>query len=88
MRRHSLGHRRSRTSVAAQTTTVIAPQVVSGYAKTFQALDVIGATSQSDPLEDEFTVRANQFKRKANLEDHPDDPRKFKKNDTCVKMIM
>ena len=58
----------------------VAPQVVSGYAKTFQALDIIGATSQGDPLTDEFTVHANQFKRKANIADHPDDD--FKKTGT------
>ena len=58
----------------------VAPQVVSGYAKTFQALDIIGDTSQGDPLTDEFTVRANQFKRKANIADHPDDD--FKKTGT------
>ena len=39
---------------------------------------VIGATSQGDPLTDEFTVRANQFKRKAEENAHPDDD--FKKN--------
>ncbi len=64
----------------ADVTVTEANQVVSGYAKTFQALDVIGATSQGDPLTDEFTVSANQFKRKANVAAHPDDD--FKKNGT------
>ncbi len=56
----------------------VAPQVISGYAKTIQALAVISATSAGDPLTDEVKVTANQFKRKANIQDHPG--KDFKKN--------
>ncbi len=47
-------------------------QPLVGFTKTFGALEVIGATSQRLPVEHEFTVAANQFERKLNV-NHPTD---------------
>ena len=50
-----------------------AGQLITGYAKTFGALEVLGASSQGNPLEYVVTVGAGDFKRVANANAHPDD---------------
>ena len=49
-----------------------ASQLIKGYAKTFGALEVLGASSQGIPLEYEVTVGSGDFERKANSNAHPD----------------
>ena len=50
-----------------------ANQLITGYSKDFGALEVLGASSQGNPLEYEVTVGAGDFTRVANLNAHPDD---------------
>ena len=49
-----------------------------GYSKTFTGSEIF---SSSNKLTDEFTVTANQFKRKYTANDPINDPAKYKKKD-------
>lgn len=55
-----------------------ANEALVGFGKTFSATDIFTAGNN---LSHKFKVTANQFKRKYNLNDPINDPRKYKKND-------
>ena len=64
---------------ADDTAVIKANEALVGFSKTFSATDIFSAGNE---LSHKFTVTANQFKRKYNVNDPINDPRKYNKNDT------
>ena len=69
------------TDPSDDTAVIKANEALVGYSKVFSATDVFAAVNAGDPLSHKFKVTANQFKRKYNVKDPLNDPRKYNKND-------